>query len=94
VKKPSKPHRIKKGRLFFFDRFLSSILSPFALLLIAVLPFSSCSGRYPRIHDVRYKVVLLQSPSETPPQESLSLALDVTDEDGLEDLEAVALVQD
>jgi hypothetical protein len=84
----------QEGAAFFFDRFSSSILTSFALLLVAILTVFSCSGRYPRIHDIRYKVVLLQSPDETPPQESLSLALDVTDEDGIEDLEAVALVQD
>lgn len=84
----------QKGAAFFFDRFLFSILPTLALVFILVFPFSSCSGAYPRIHDIRYKVVLLQGANEAPPQESLSLALDVTDEDGIEDLEAVALVQD
>ncbi|MCX7787933.1 MAG: hypothetical protein N2442_09580 [Spirochaetes bacterium] len=73
-----------KGAAFFFR---------IALLLVSILLFS-CSGRYPRIHDVRYRIIILQGPNDTTPQETLSLALDITDEDGIEDLEAVALVQD
>ncbi|GEM_PF-1124203 len=94
-----------RGAAFFFKSYILKTRHlgkkvPSALLKILVAPllvffvFPSCSGRYPRIHEVRYRIVFLQGANDTSKQESLSLALDVTDEDGIEDLEAVALVQD
>lgn len=91
----------KKRAAFFLNPFFSNpflSLERFPTLLVMILLGSllgsSCSGRYPKIHEVRYRIVILQGVNETVSQESLSLALDVTDEDGIEDLEAVAVVQD
>jgi hypothetical protein len=58
------------------------------------LQISSCSGSFPRIHELRWKLILLQEAQSTEIQETLSVAVDVTDEDGTEDLEAVAVIHD
>lgn len=82
----------RKRRAAFF--FMSFPVKSLVTTLLICLILTSCSGRYPRIHEVRYRLVLLQGANDTTQKETLSLALDVSDEDGIEDLEAVALVQD
>ncbi|GAB4373497.1 MAG: hypothetical protein Kow009_09350 [Spirochaetales bacterium] len=90
------PEYVRAAFLFLRDptkkpRFRGRLV---VLPLLFFLLFLSCSGRYPRIHDIRYEIVGLQGAEERGSRETLSLALDVTDEDGLEDLETVALVLD
>ncbi|MFQ3620497.1 MAG: hypothetical protein SNJ78_06080 [Spirochaetales bacterium] len=62
--------------------------------IVILFVFASCSGRYPKIQEIRYRWVFIQETTSSPPVETLSIAIYVTDEDGLEDLEAVALVND